>query len=560
MKSIGFITLFTCFLVLSLSGCENADEPDTLFINGNIVTMDSDASLFEAIAIKDDKILSLGSSNELMARATSNTRIIDLNGDTLIPGFVGVHEHPTLEAVFANTIDVSGFTHANADQMWQHLSSQIENYEKGDWIFAMGIDPILFPDLTLPTFKELDGIAPENPLVLISQTMHSFWANSVAFSELGITASTPDPGHGSYYHKDANGNLTGFISEAEAAAPFLEELKSPLSITGKYEDVLKGYLASGYTTVASLGFNAPTWLARYAALENFNPQIRQFYYLKTDELGMLPDNVDNGDDFFAVLGIKLWHDGSPYTGSMKLKAPYNNSALTKALGLPENHLGSSRLAPETFSALLSEFSQQGWQLAIHSQGDLSTIEVIKAMDTLQNPEKQNQRHRIEHGMLLNERNLEKMSALGMTPSFHINHIYYYGDALENGLIGEHRAQIMLPVRSAFELDMYPTLHADGPMFPTEPFHLMQTAILRKSSSGKQFGAHQAISRHQALQTLTYNGAWQLHKESQFGSLEPGKFADLVRLSANPLKLTAEKWREIQVLETWVAGTQRYPFH
>ena len=556
MKSI-YHSLCT-FLLLGafITGCAENNAPDLILFNGEIITVDSQNTVAQALAVKNGKVLRVGDNETILALSTDDTQRIDLKGDTLIPGFIGVHEHPTLEAVFANTIDVSGFTHSDAASMWQYLESQVNQHAKGEWVYAMGIDPILFPEMKLPTLKELDQIAPDNPLVLISQTMHSFWANSLAFKTLNISADTPDPGHGSYYQKDGNGELTGFISESEAAAPFLEKLKSPLSIIENYEKTLDGYLSSGYTAVASLGFNAPPWLAKYASSDNFIPRIRQYYYVKPDELDMLPDSPDNGNDYFAVLGVKLWHDGSPYTGSMQLKTPYEDTELTRSLGLPKGHKGNSRMSAQEFTRQIKHFSQQGWQLAIHSQGDLSNELVAKAMTQLSSSDSQ-RRHRVEHGLLVSKESLQSMSQSGMTPSFHINHIFYYGDALIHDLIGDLRAQEVLPVRYAFELNMHPTLHADGPMFPTTPFHLMQTAILRKSRSGTLLGKEQAITVEQALKAMTYNGAWQLNKEHHFGSLEKGKFADFVRLSENPLTFPVEKWQHIQILETWVAGHRKF---
>ena len=550
-----FITCLVFFALMA--GCSKTSEPDTVFYNGVVISVDKQDSLYQAVAVKDGKIIHLGSSDELLTLAGNSTETIDLNGDTLIPGFVAAHEHPTLEAVFADTIDISGFTHQSAAQMWQFLESEVNKKPKGEWVFAMGIDPVLFPDMQLPTLVELDKIAPNNPLVLISQTMHSFWANTQAFREAEVTKDTPDPGHGSYYQKDENGELTGFISEAEAAAPFLGDIRSPLGIISNYQDVLDGYLASGFSSVASLGANVPNWIAKYAASDFFDAKIRQFFYLTVDEVGGLPDEVANGDDYFSILGIKLWHDGSPYTGSMQLQQPYTTSELTKTLGLKPDHAGESRLSEQDFIAKVGTYSKQGWQIAIHTQGDLSSKLVTQVMSGFASQEFSKQRHRVEHGLLITKQTLTEMAAIGITPSFHINHIYYYGDALATGIIGPQRAQNVLRVKDAFDLEMHPTLHADGPMFPAAPFHLMQTAMTRASNQGLVLGHDQAISAQQALKALTYNGAWQLGMEHKIGSIEVGKYADLVRLSENPLTTAVVELTNIEVIATWVEGEPKF---
>tara|TARA_R110002167_G_scaffold91458_1_gene246003 strand:+ start:46083 stop:47714 length:1632 start_codon:yes stop_codon:yes gene_type:complete len=540
-----------------LAGCSKTDAPDTVFYNGVVITVDDVDSIYEAVAVKDGKISLLGSSSEVLGLIADSTFKVDLNGDTLIPGFVGVHEHPTLEAIFADTVDISGLTHESAAQMWQFLEEEIKKTPKGEWVFAMGVDPVLFSDMQLPTMADLDRIAPHNPLFIISQTMHSFWANSMAFDEVKVTANTPDPGYGSYYHKNENGELSGFIAESEAAAPFMKELKSPLSIISNYEKVLDGYLESGYTSVASLGFNAPKWIAKYAALDLFDYKIRQFYYLTNDEIEMLPEEPNNGHDFFSVLGIKIWHDGSPYTGSMQLEKPYTNSELTHSLGIKPDYAGEARLSKEAFLEQVEKYSKLGWQLAIHSQGDLSSKNVTEVMSNIHRPEFKKQRHRIEHGLLITKETLTQMASLGLTPSFHIDHIYYYGDALSEGLIGPERAQSVLRVKDAFDLGMHPTLHADGPMFPTAPLHLMQTAMSRKTKVGLVLGENQAITAAQALKALTYNGAWQLGVDNKIGSIEIGKYADFARLSENPLTKPVAQLTDIQVLETWVEGKPKF---
>ena len=557
MRLIYIKSIFCLAVAIMLAGCSKTNAPDTVFYNGVVVTVDDVDSIYAAVAVKDGKISLLGSTDEVFSLVGDSTVKVDLDGDTLIPGFVGVHEHPTLEAIFADTIDISGFTHNTAAEMWQFLEQEIKKSPKGEWIFAMGVDPVLFPDMQLPTLEDLDRIAPHNPLFIISQTMHSFWANSKAFDEVNVTANTPDPGYGSYYHKDEKGELTGFIAESEAAAPFMKGLRSPLSTIKNYEAVLDGYLASGYTSVASLGYNVPKWIAKYAALDMFDYKIRQFYYLTTDEIEMLPDEPENGNDFFSVLGVKLWHDGSPYTGSMQLEKPYTNSELTKSLGINSGHSGAARLSKEEFREQVEKYSQQGWQLAIHSQGDLSSKKVTEVMSNVHQANFKEQRHRIEHGLLISKETLTQMANIGLTPSFHINHIYYYGDALSTGLIGPERAQSVLLVKDAFDLGMHPTLHADGPMFPTAPLHLMQTSVKRQSSNGFALGKAQAITPKQALKALTYNGAWQLSMENKIGSIEIGKYADFVRLSDNPLTKPIESLTDIQVLETWVEGMPKF---
>jgi len=218
---VRLLILLSLWVLLNVS-CSSEHAADTIFIGGTVLTVDENNSVVEAIAIKDGMIIQVGTTTEISAMANSSTKIIELKGQTLVPGFIAAHEHPTLTAVFAETIDLSAFTFNSPNDMWQHLKQQIALTDKGDWIYGMGLDPVLMPDLVLPSKTFLDKIAPNNPLVIVSQTMHSFWANSTAFAEVSIDNQTADPGNGSYYGRDQQGNLNGFISESEAASPFLD--------------------------------------------------------------------------------------------------------------------------------------------------------------------------------------------------------------------------------------------------------------------------------------------------------------------------------------------------
>ncbi len=544
-------------LILFLTSCSSEEYPDTLIVDTKILTVDQNNSSAEAMAIKNGSIVAIGNNHEIKSLAGSTTKIFSFKQQVLVPGFIGAHEHPALSAVFLDSVDLSGFTFDSSEAMWKHLEQQVIAAENGDWVYGMGLDPVLMPDLILPNRQFLDEIAPNNPLVIISQTMHSFWANSKAFERAGIDHNTPDPGNGSYYGRDQLGELNGFVAESDAASPLLAELKSPLAVVKRYQQTLQSLVEAGFTSVVSAGYNIPPMAARYAASDWFEPRIRQFIYLTEDELEYLPDSPTQENQYYQVLGIKLWHDGSPYTGSMALEQPYLNNQITEAMGIYKGHKGSFRLSQESFNEAIIKYNQSGWQLAIHSQGDLSNESAANTFETLLGSTSNGRRHRFEHCLLVKPTTLLKFKQLGISPSFHINHILYYGDALSNKIIGEQRAQSVLPVRTAFELELYPTLHADSPMFPADPISLMKTAVTRQTSSGKILGKKQALTPQQALRTMTINGAWQLNMEDRIGSLEVGKLADFIVLSEDLYLLAPSDWDKTRVQQVWLAGKRKY---
>ncbi|ELZ4497434.1 amidohydrolase [Pseudomonas aeruginosa] len=551
------VPVLALLVFASLLSVREDSAPDLIFLGGPILTVNPSDDVAQALAIRDGVITAIGTEKDVLARKGANTELVDLRGSTLLPGFVGAHEHPGISAVFNGAINLSGLSYKTNAEVWNVLRREVAKVPKGQWIYAGGLDAILTPDLQIPHRKELDALAPDNPLVLVSQTLHSFWANSKAFEAAGITRNTQDPGAGSYYERDAQGELTGFVAETRAAQPLLVELKSPWKIYSRYVDVLDGLLSSGFTTVASLGYNVPPLLARVAASHNFNPRIRQFFYLTENELDYLPSAPDSSDPYFAVLGIKLWHDGSPYTGSMYTTQPYLDSKLGRQLGIRGGTHGSAMLSERVLTEKLRSYSAHGWQIAIHSQGDASNRAVLQSVAKAGALPGQVPVVRMEHGVFMMPDSVRQAARLGVSPSFHIHHIKYYGDALANSLIGLAAAQQTLPVRSAFALGMRPTLHADSPMFPPKGFGLMQTAISRTTDRGLVLNQPEGLTVQQALRAMTINGALQLRRGDKTGSLEVGKWADLQIVNGNPYTTPIADLDRIRTLAVYVGGKLQF---
>lgn len=573
--------LFICYLGYTTISADFTKTEDTIYINGNIITLENERPIATAMFIKNGLIEAIGNHKEVIQFKNDNVAIVDLKGATILPGFIDSHSHVALSSFLDPMIDLSGFKHQTNAEVWNYLKEQLATKKEGEWIVCKGIDPILIKDLITPNIHFLDSISPKNPIFLISQSVHTYWANTQAFSRSGITQKTKNPSKTSYYERDAAGNLTGLIAEQEAVFPILEQLRkevlSPKSLINSTVNVLQAYAKNGNTTVVSAGIlindDKPLRLYKHLSTKktSFTNQLlatfgvlpkrsqypRHFIYIRHDRTFLLPKKKDTTNDFYNILGVKHWYDGSPYTGSMFIDKPYIISELTKnGLHIPEGYAGKPLIKETDLLHFIKKHSSDGWQIAVHSQGDISSQQVLKAFDTVNKEINTNTlRHRLEHCLLLTEKSLSEMKRMNITPSFHINHLYYYGNALADDIIGAERAQKILPVGTAQKLNMNYSMHADQPMFESKPFHLIQTAILRQTKEGDTLGMHQKITLLEGLKAMTINAAWQLHMEDKIGSLKNGKYADFIILNQDPFKTAITELHTIKIAKTFINGNE-----
>lgn len=552
----------------------------TIYMNGTIITIDSLQPTAEAMFVKEGLIIAIGNNVDLEKLATTSTKIVDLQNKTVLPGFIDSHTHVALSSFLNKMIDLSGFKHANNQQVWSYLKKQIRTKKEGEWIICKGIDPILVEDLRTPNIGFLDSIAPNNPVLLISQSLHTYWANSKAFEKAGITNNTKNPSPTSYYEKDSNGNLTGLIAEQEAFTPILNVLKEEVLTSDFLIDAttqtLKDYAKNGNTTVVSAGLtiNDAKPLRLYQHLSDASPTLlnqllatigmlpkrsqfpRHFIYIRHDRDFLLPPKK-TPNYFYNIIGVKHWYDGSPYTGSMFINKPYLISDLTKnGLHIPEGSKGKPLIKESDLYTFIHKYQKKGWQIAFHSQGDISSQQVLKAFDSINATTNIAAfRHRIEHCLLLTEESLLAMKRLNITPSFHTNHLYYYGKALTNDILGPQRAQQILPMGFAQQLGIKYSMHADQPMFESKPFHLIKTAMLRQTKEGDTLGLNQKISLLNGIKSMTLHAAWQIHMEDKIGSLQKGKYADFIILDKNPFNIPVTELDEIKILQTFINGNK-----
>lgn len=553
-------------------------NPSTLYINGNIITLDDNLSIAQAMFVKNGKIQNLGSTKELFKFSTKKTETIDLKGATVLPGFIDPHTHFNLSMFMENMIDLSGFKHKTNKEVWSYFETETAKIAQGKWIICKGIDPILVSNLKTPSIAYLDSIAPNNPVIMFSQSLHSYWANTMTFKKAGITKQTPNPSEHSFYGKDEKGELTGLIAEQEAIFPILkivkEEALTPKILGNIASKIMTDYAKNGNTTIVSAGLtindSKPLILMKHLSNEkstllgNLLQKIgkfpkrkaapRHFIYMRYNMAHLLPENkIEN--DFYNIIGVKHWYDGAPYIGSMYLNEPYLNTKLTREeLNIVPNSRGKALIKKDDFKNFIKNTHNKGWQIAIHAQGDAANKEIIDMFQELDSElDYTNSRHRLEHCLLLDTIDIKRMKKLNISPSFHINHLYYYGDALKSNLLGEERVKRILPVGFAHKNGLIYSFHADQPMFESKPFRLIQTAIERQTKTKDTIAFNEKVTLTQALKAMTINAAWQINMENKIGSLEKGKYADFIILDKNPYKTPINELENIKCLQTYING-------
>ena len=281
-----------------------AQFADTVFFGGDIITVNDKQPQVEALSVYQGKIQALGKLSTIEILAGPDTKLVNLNGRTLMPGFIDIHSHPILSAMMNQTIDISGFNHDTPQDVLASLRQGIKEKPAGEWVIAYGWDPAIITDLQSPTLEALDALAPDNPLLIISQTLHSGFVNTRAYQEAGIDKHTPDP-TGGYFEKDSNGELNGHIVEVGAMAQFSKATpKYPMSayvylLTGQLEN----YAQAGYTTVVAPGLQniIPNHLQSIKEVsEHENAPVRMFTYPMFQDLHASDFLPNQGNQHFTV--------------------------------------------------------------------------------------------------------------------------------------------------------------------------------------------------------------------------------------------------------------------
>ncbi|MDO8543596.1 MAG: amidohydrolase [Opitutaceae bacterium] len=551
---VGAIALVTA----SLSA---AAATDVLYRNGTIITLDATNRLVEAVFVRDDRIVAVGSEREVRSHAGPPAAIVDLRGATMVPGFYAAHDHlPSASISALYDVDLNSppiGSVGSIDDILAALRTRAASTLPGKWITGRGYDDTLVREKRHPTRYDLDRVSTEHPIWITHTSGHLGVANSRALAIAKITRDTPNPANG-VIQRDANSpepngvfEECGWLVSRYLPRPSVDQRVEALRQANRH------YLAKGVTTSVIAGGSATSVSDLKLAVERRLIDVRVVSMLSGG--GNLTTAavaaIDTGRerDRLRVGAVKLSQDGSlqGYTGF--LTVPYHQLPPGK-----EGYRGYAARSRDDLVKLVTRYHNAGLQVAIHGNGDAAIEDILFAFAEAQRLyPRADARHRIEHCQTPREDQLERMRELGVSPSFFVGHVFYWGDRHRDIFLGPERAARISPLRSALNHGLRFSVHNDSPVTPVDPLLLVWAAVNRTTRETKTLGSSQRIGVIEALRAVTSDAAWQCFDEQRKGSIEPGKLADFVILAENPLAIPTERLRDVVILETIVGGRSVY---
>ena len=536
--------------LLTLSACGANNEStqsnvakipvDLILHNGKVLTVDQNFSIHSAIAVSAGKVIVTGDESILAQYKAS--KIIDLNGKILMPGFNDSHTHISGNPRrYIDLGDVSSII-----EMQALVRNKARNLGPGEWITGYGWSEDELTEQRKPTRYDLDDAAPNNPVVLTRAGAHSAVGSTMALALAGINSQTPDP-EGGVIERDDSGNPTGIIRERHNLLLDLVPPSSEKEIIASLEVNLNQLLTEGITSIT----DAQKTPAQYQRWETLYEQATlplprstlQFEWHDPNSIQTLKQRVGAGNDNLKIGPIKIFVDGG-FTGPAAYTIePYRNQPNYRGyLNIPENELVDQ----------INEIHNAGWQMGIHAIGDAAIELVVDTLaDTLTRAPKADHRHYLNHfSMRPPENTMKKMAAHNIHITQQANFTYTLEGRYAENLDGFRLAHNN-PIRSPMDHGVVVALSSD--ILPIGPMVGLYAAVTRKGMSGAVYGPEEAISIDQALRAYTSIGAFINFDEDIKGTLETGKYADMIVLSEDILSIDPERILDVDVLQTFLGG-------
>jgi predicted amidohydrolase YtcJ len=566
IKSLLIAALATSVaFVVGCSSVQPEQAADTIYTGGSIITVNDAQPTAEAVAVKNGKILMVGSAADVeKAHKGAATQIVDLTGKTLVPGFLDPHSHYINSLSVANQVNIMAPPAGPGKDIASIVAAlkQFRDEHKipaGSLIQGYGYDENAMPNGTGLTRYDLDKDFPDNPVMVGHVSMHGAVLNSAAMKKYNITAKTKTPAGGIILRKAGTNEPTGLLMET-AYLPIYSALPQPT----KDEEVewsRKGqmlYAAAGITTAQEgLTHASDVALIQRAAAAGVQVVDVVSYPFILDLDAVLKNNPASTFGKYVnhvkLGGVKITMDGSPQGKTAFFTTPY----LTGGPGGQKNWRGEPSFPESQVKAWFKKVYDLGLPLNVHANGDAAIDMLLRAHEYAAAGDLAKDRHvTVIHSQFVRADQLAKYKAHSITPSLYTEHTFYFGDTHVLNR-GKEQAFFESPMRAAIDQGLRPTNHTDFVVAPLDQMFVIWTAVNRLSRGGVVIGPEQRVKPMEALKAITINAAYQYGEQDSKGSIEPGKLADLVILSGNPLTVPVSDIKNIEVLETLKEGKSIY---
>lgn len=537
--------------------------PDAIYHGGDIVTVDDKNPTAEAVAIKAGKIIAIGKKEEVFKLKGESTKLIDLKGKCLAPGFIDGHAHFLgfgSQAVGANLLAAPDGSVKNIDDLVAKLQEFAKgpDVERTGWIFGIGYDDSILAEKRHPTRDDLDRVSKDIPVIAVHISGHFCAINSAGLKKVGYSADTKDPAGGLIRRRPGGTEPNGVLEELASIPVTIPAINARKPEDKEYFvkrglELAKSY---GYTTAnegRAMGFQHKD-LVMFSAKNLLDIDVVSFIDY-TDRKEITPDF--HGRDYrnhYRIGGMKITLDGSPQGRTGWRTKPY----LLPPDGQDRDYKGYPAIRKTLeVESLIDEAFKNGWQVKVHANGDAAIDQLIAAVRPVEKKYKEADRRVVLiHGQFIRPDQLDACKELQIFPSLFPMHTFYWGDWYDR-IIGPELAQQISPMKSVLKRGMICTSHSDAPVALPNLMQVMWATVNRTSRSGKVIGIEERVTALEALKMITLWGAYQFREEKTKGSLELGKLADMVILDKNPLTVDPMTIKDIKVVETIKEGKSVY---
>jgi predicted amidohydrolase YtcJ len=563
------MTRIWLLLVLFGPALAHAGEPASLVLRGGTVyTVDAARSWAEAIAVDGNRIVYVGDNDGAAAFIGPDTQVYELDGRMVLPGFQDSHIHPITASLKSYMCNLAGL--GSVAEYLEKVEECVAEHGDAEWIHGTGWSHEFFPDDDKPTARMLDEVAPHVPLTLNSYDGHSLWANSKAMQVAGVDETTPDPESGGIIRYPGSMRPTGLFLEDQAQTLVLQA-KPPYAADVVYDGLLRvqEYLNSlGITSVQDAIVDIAEG-GQYSVLPTYRQAAERgeltlrvvgaLYWEPSKGMEQVEDiqraRAEYSGGLFRATSVKIWYDGVMHTRTSKLIEPYADR---------EGEYGMSLVSPERLNELSVALDSKGFQLHFHADGDAAVHECLDAVEAaLEANGRSDNRHHIAHLELVDPADLPRFRQLGVIANVQpmwSTYPPYIEDLIENK-IGKERSRWLEINRSFLEHGVTVAYGSDWFVTSPRPVDLIEAAVTRIRPSFPQEIKRDAIpplpgeevSVADAIASYTINGAYLNHQETETGSIEVGKLADLVVLSDNLFDVEPVRISETEVLLTVFDG-------